>query len=259
MKITEGLDKSTAINVDSANEDSNDSDDDSKENPVLDAKQAYDVFNFMVQTGADNCAVCDEELGTEEFEGAGHPIAGYMISCLKVLCRDCFKDLELSTKGSSGRKTACDICTESHVISYVALERKKIQQDEDIRSKSKGTKKVLSTYKGPHTKTKRLIQDLMQNSRDSMPLIARGEMRIKSVVFTSWTSHMDLIGMALTANDIAYTRLDGTMTRVARSNAMEIFQTDPKIHVILVSIAAGGVGLNLTAGSKVYVSIFLFL
>lgn len=42
------------------------------------------------------------------------------------------------------------------------------------------------------------------------------------------------------------------MARKARSKAIEAFRDDPEIQVILVSIGAGGVGLNLTAASKVF-------
>jgi SNF2 family DNA or RNA helicase len=76
---------------------------------------------------------------------------------------------------------------------------------------------------------------------------------IKSVVFSGWTSHLDLIQIALEDNNIAYTRLDGKMSRMARSAALDTFRTDRSIPVILVSIMAGGLGLNLTTGNKVYV------
>lgn len=42
------------------------------------------------------------------------------------------------------------------------------------------------------------------------------------------------------------------MARKARGKALEAFRDDPEIQVILVSIGAGGVGLNLTAASKVF-------
>jgi SNF2 family DNA or RNA helicase len=76
---------------------------------------------------------------------------------------------------------------------------------------------------------------------------------IKSVVFSGWTSHLDLIQMALEDNHMEYTRLDGKMSRTARGAALETFRTKPSITVILVSINAGGLGLNLTTANKVYV------
>jgi SNF2 family DNA or RNA helicase len=43
------------------------------------------------------------------------------------------------------------------------------------------------------------------------------------------------------------------MVRKARDRALEAFATDPAIRIILVSIGAGGLGLNLTAANKVFV------
>jgi SNF2 family DNA or RNA helicase len=43
------------------------------------------------------------------------------------------------------------------------------------------------------------------------------------------------------------------MSRTARGAALDLFRNDSSIHVILVSIAAGGLGLNLTSANKVYV------
>lgn len=79
------------------------------------------------------------------------------------------------------------------------------------------------------------------------------EAPIKSVVFSGWTSHLDLIERALRAANISFCRLDGKMSRPARTQAMDTFREDPAVRVILVSIMAGGLGLNLTAGSHVYV------
>jgi SNF2 family DNA or RNA helicase len=76
---------------------------------------------------------------------------------------------------------------------------------------------------------------------------------IKSVVFSGWTAHLDLIQLALSENGIKYTRLDGKMSRTARSAALDAFRDDSSIIVILVSITAGGLGLNLTTANKVYV------
>jgi SNF2 family DNA or RNA helicase len=59
--------------------------------------------------------------------------------------------------------------------------------------------------------------------------------------------------LALNAAGITFVRLDGSMTRTARTNAMEKFREDNNVEVILVSIMAGGLGLNLTAGNNVYV------
>jgi SNF2 family DNA or RNA helicase len=42
------------------------------------------------------------------------------------------------------------------------------------------------------------------------------------------------------------------MSRDARDKSMRVFREDPDIRVMLVSIGAGGLGLNLTTANKVF-------
>lgn len=48
-------------------------------------------------------------------------------------------------------------------------------------------------------------------------------------------------------------RLDGRMPREARNRSLTTFDHDPDVRVILVSIGAGGLGLNLTKANKCFV------
>jgi SNF2 family DNA or RNA helicase len=50
-----------------------------------------------------------------------------------------------------------------------------------------------------------------------------------------------------------YVRLDGSLTQTKRAKLITTFNTDPSIRIFLITIAAGGVGLNLTAASNVFV------
>ncbi|TBU34696.1 SNF2 family N-terminal domain-containing protein [Dichomitus squalens] len=74
----------------------------------------------------------------------------------------------------------------------------------------------------------------------------------KTVVFSQWTSMLDKVEDALEIANIRYDRLDGTMKRDERTRAMEALKHDPSCEVLLVSLKAGGVGLNLTAAQRVY-------
>jgi SNF2-related domain/Helicase conserved C-terminal domain len=72
----------------------------------------------------------------------------------------------------------------------------------------------------------------------------------KALVFSQWTSFLDLIEPHLEAAGIAFTRLDGT-TR-DRGAVVETFQADGGPPVMLISLKAGGSGLNLTAADHVF-------
>ena len=74
----------------------------------------------------------------------------------------------------------------------------------------------------------------------------------KTVVFSSFTGALDLVGDALAAAGLRSTRVDGTMAPSARDAAVQEF-TDPAshTHVLLASLKAAGVGLNLAAANHV--------
>jgi SNF2 family DNA or RNA helicase len=72
----------------------------------------------------------------------------------------------------------------------------------------------------------------------------------KALVFSQWTSLLDLIEKRLAGTGIAYCRLDGT-TR-DRGEVVTRFQSDDGPPVMLISLKAGGVGLNLTAADHVF-------
>ena len=69
------------------------------------------------------------------------------------------------------------------------------------------------------------------------------------LVFSQFTSMLDLIAPALDEAGFAWCRLDGT-TR-DRARVVENFQSDPSVPVFLISLKAGGTGLNLTAADTV--------
>jgi superfamily II DNA or RNA helicase len=72
----------------------------------------------------------------------------------------------------------------------------------------------------------------------------------KVLVFSQFTSFLQIVRDALDRNDIIYEYLDGrTLDRAAR---VERFQTDARCPVFLISLKAGGLGLNLTAADYVF-------
>jgi hypothetical protein len=72
----------------------------------------------------------------------------------------------------------------------------------------------------------------------------------KALVFSQWTSLLDLIEPALARAELPFARLDGT-TR-DRAGVVARFQADDGPPVMLVSLKAGGSGLNLTAADHVF-------
>lgn len=52
----------------------------------------------------------------------------------------------------------------------------------------------------------------------------------KAIVFSQWTSMLDLLELSLNESLIPYRRLDGTMSLVSRDKAVKDFNTDPEVR-----------------------------
>lgn len=73
----------------------------------------------------------------------------------------------------------------------------------------------------------------------------------KVLIFSQFTSLLGLFGQALKAKQIQYEYLDGQTTdRAAR---VKNFQENKELQVFLISLKAGGVGLNLTSADYVFI------
>ena len=72
----------------------------------------------------------------------------------------------------------------------------------------------------------------------------------KALVFSQWTSMLDKVEPALKAAGIPYVRLDGSTRN--RGAVVERFQDPSGPPVFLISLKAGGTGLNLTAADHVF-------
>ena len=90
------------------------------------------------------------------------------------------------------------------------------------------------------SKIERLLEALEE-------LVSEGH---KALVFSQWTSLLNLVEPHLKNAEIAFTRLDGS-TR-DRAAVVNTFQAEDGPPVMLVSLKAGGTGLNLTAADHVF-------
>ncbi|GAA4302879.1 DEAD/DEAH box helicase [Nibribacter koreensis] len=72
----------------------------------------------------------------------------------------------------------------------------------------------------------------------------------KILVFSQFVSMLDLIRPELEKRSIPYEYLTGQTTQ--RGSKVDNFQSKPEVRVFLISLKAGGTGLNLTAADYVY-------
>jgi len=88
------------------------------------------------------------------------------------------------------------------------------------------------------------LERLLEALRDA---VADGH---RALVFSQWTSLLDLIEPHLEQSNIGFVRLDGST--VDRGGVVGKFQADDGPPVMLLSLKAGGTGLNLTAADHVF-------
>ncbi|XP_060189095.1 helicase-like transcription factor CHR28 isoform X1 [Lycium barbarum] len=73
----------------------------------------------------------------------------------------------------------------------------------------------------------------------------------KAIVFSQWTGMLDLLEACLKTSSIQYRRLDGTMSVLARDKAVKDFNTLPEVTVMIMSLKAASLGLNMVAACHV--------
>jgi SNF2 family DNA or RNA helicase len=75
----------------------------------------------------------------------------------------------------------------------------------------------------------------------------------KALVFSQFLGMLALIRAKLDELGVKYEYFDGSTSAPDREKAIQSFQNDETVRVFLISLKAGGVGLNLTAADYVYI------
>ncbi|KAF9517774.1 hypothetical protein BS47DRAFT_1389493 [Hydnum rufescens UP504] len=95
----------------------------------------------------------------------------------------------------------------------------------------------------PSTKMKAMM-DLLKRWREEAP-------NDKVMVISQWTSVLELCSAYLDENRFRHVIFEGKLSIAQRNERVAKFMGDPRVTVMLMSLKAGGVGLNLTAASRV--------
>ncbi|KAK4701080.1 hypothetical protein P7C70_g5154, partial [Phenoliferia sp. Uapishka_3] len=92
-------------------------------------------------------------------------------------------------------------------------------------------------------------------------LLKATEPGVKSLIFSQWTTHLNCIEAALARAGVPSCRFDGSMTQAKREAVIAEFSESKKSKktggktppvVMLISLKAGALGLNLTCASQVF-------
>ena len=231
--------------------------DEDRTQPPVTAHIAYEMYHLVSENDANYCIKCSKKVVACEEDEDPDKAYGVMLRCYDLVCMDCLKKF---TKDMEGQAVDgyyfCPNCGENLDFSFFELSQTGADDAEAERKEAQlnpGKAKRRGKYEKPHTKTWALLGELNDICHENEAM--ENSPPIKSVVFTEWTSHIDLIELALKdhAPHIKYTRLDGSMSRKRQTAAMDQLRDNDEITLMLISIKAGGVGINLTAASRVFV------
>ncbi|KAF5819755.1 putative DNA helicase chromatin remodeling SNF2 family [Helianthus annuus] len=162
------------------------------------------------------CPIC-----LEAFEDA------VLTPCAHRLCREC-----LLSSWRNSNSGLCPVC------------RKTVSKQELITAPTDSRFRVdIEKNWVESTKVSALLHEL-ESFRSSGS---------KSIVFSQWTAFLDLLQIPFARNNISFVRLDGTLNQQQREKVIKQFSEENDIMVLLMSLKAGGVGINLTAASNAFV------
>ncbi|PKI84061.1 DNA repair protein rad16 [Malassezia vespertilionis] len=186
------------------------------------------------------CRLC-----TEEAEDA------IMSRCRHVFCRACIRQYIESFEGDADqfrREGIVPDCPYCHATLSIDLESPALEPPQprvqDSQRQGILSRLDLSTWRSS-TKIEALVEELTK-------LRALPDRSIKSLVFSQFVNFLDLIAFRLQRAGFRICRLEGNMTPEARDRTIRYFMDNPGVTVFLVSLKAGGVALNLTEASRVY-------
>ncbi|KIW30092.1 uncharacterized protein PV07_05867 [Cladophialophora immunda] len=181
------------------------------------------------------CCVCDE------------PAEDAIRSrCRHEFCRQCAKSYVQSFAGSAygGSEEDAD-CPRCHIPLVIDWDQPEIEQDEDNVKKSSIINRIKMEDWTSSTKIEMLVYDLYK--------LRSKKQTHKSIVFSQFTSMLQLVQWRLQKSGFSTVLLDGSMTPAQRQKTIDHFMSNVDVEVFLVSLKAGGVALNLTEASRVYI------
>jgi len=204
----------------------------------------------QIQEEADaECPICAEEPMIQQT----------VTGCWHSACKQCLTDY-IDHQKEKNELPRCFNCREPinsrdifEVIRHGEIDGDNTHGDND-------EEEILSIAEGPRISLQRLnnsssakISALLRH----LTTLRRTNPAAKSVVFSQFTTFLDLIEPYLRSASIHFLRFDGSMSQKQRAAVLTSFtstegKSAKKGTVLLLSLRAGGVGLNLTAAERVF-------
>ncbi|KAK4204285.1 putative DNA repair protein [Triangularia verruculosa] len=199
---------------------------------IMQMRQVADHPDLILKKNSDGgqnilvCGICDE---TAE--------DAIRSRCKHDFCRACVKSYLHSSESPN--------CPQCHIPLSIDLEQPEMEQDEVMVKKSSIINRIKMENWTSSSKIELLVHELHKLRSDNASH--------KSIIFSQFTTMLQLIEWRLRRAGITTVMLDGSMTPAQRQASIQHFMTNPDVECFLVSLKAGGVALNLTEASRVFI------
>ncbi|XVE91327.1 hypothetical protein REPUB_Repub01dG0000500 [Reevesia pubescens] len=195
------------------------------------AQRAGSIVNSDKNNDEQVCGICHDP--------AEDPV---VTSCAHVFCKACLIDFSASLG-----QVSCPSCSR---LLTVDLTTNPDAGGQSSRTTLKGFKSssILNRIQLNDFQTSTKIEAL----REEIRFMVERDGSAKGIVFSQFTSFLDLINYSLHKSSINCVQLVGSMSMAARDAAIKRFTEDPDCKIFLMSLKAGGVALNLTVASHVF-------
>ncbi|KAK2836850.1 hypothetical protein FQN49_006659, partial [Arthroderma sp. PD_2] len=129
------------------------------------------------------------------------------------------------------------------------------EDDEDVTELATNDEEDDEEEEDLYDSTPSAIQDIQTSAkiRHLMRILKRESGEFKFIVFSVFTSMLDKIEPFLKNGGIGYARYDGGMRNDLREASLNRLRNSSGTRVLLCSLRAGSLGLNLTAASRVVI------
>lgn len=201
----------------------------------------------------DECAICLDNPMIED---------AVLTPCAHVFCRECLIGvLQFNCGKDSKTEGSCPTC------------QSKVMPNEIITMQKKGnematgflTDSKCSSTTAPKTNHAANVRDILSNSIgnvesakmkaifNELKLVWEENPKAKILIFSHYLGFLDLLTIQLNRNSVQNFRLDGSLTLKDRMAVLNDFRASANRSVLLMSMSAGGEGLNIVAASACFI------
>ena len=188
------------------------------------------------------------------------PVNAHITSCMHIYCKDCIVAIQYEAATSNEEagpvQAKCREC--QTVFANVEPCQAHKQAERRLAKRKSNSSQHVSDIEGDDASLDWLeVGDNVLPSAKTLAVRVqieewqREDPEAKIIVFTQFRGMIRILSRIMEVERLGYVQFHGDMTFTARDRVLEDFRNNPDIKVMLSSLKAGGVGLNLTMASKV--------